>query len=459
MGSEKPALATALAAEEEKLLACIHCGLCLPACPTYDVLRDELDSPRGRLHLMRAAAEGRIALETVVERHLSRCLGCRACETVCPSGVHYGHLYEIARAEGVAQHGAASALGRAALGAAFGGPHRMDAAFGALRLARDAGVFRLLAGRARRAGAERAAGATGAGAAAHARADAAGAPTAASAGEIAHRPPAAPRFAAVLVEATRGRLEPSRVRIAEDPHGPPAVLLDGCVMPRLFSPVHRASANLLRRAGLRLVAAPASGCCGALHAHAGFLEGARAMARRNTDAMEGARFIVTESAGCGAMMRGYGDLLAGDPRYAEKARAFSERVRDLSEMLAEAAFHPGPSAFRARVAYDAPCHLHHAQRVTRAPIDLLEAVPGITLVPLAGSDRCCGGAGVYNLRERALSWSILREKLAAIRESGVEVVATGNPGCLMQIGAGMRLAGIPARALHPAEILEATWMV
>ena len=156
-------------------------------------------------------------------------------------------------------------------------------------------------------------------------------------------------------------------------------------------------------------------------------------------------------------MRAYGELLAGDPAYAAKARAFSESVRDLSEMLQEAGFRPGPVPFVERVAYDAPCHLHHAQQVTEAPLALLAAVPGLTLVPLEGADRCCGGAGVYNLRERALSWRVLHEKLSSIRASGAEVVATGNPGCLMQIGAGLRLAGIRARALHPAEILEATW--
>jgi glycolate oxidase iron-sulfur subunit len=228
-------------------------------------------------------------------------------------------------------------------------------------------------------------------------------------------------------------------------------------MPRFFEPVHRATANLLRRAGLRLVRTPKAGCCGALHAHSGLLDDARRMARRNIDAFDGARFIVTESAGCGAMMRGYGDLLADDPRYADKARAFSEKVRDISEMLVEAAFRPGPTAFRARVAYDAPCHLHHAQGVTAAPLDLLGAVPGVTLAPLAFSDRCCGGAGLYNLHQGSLSWDVLREKLDAIGESGADVVATGNPGCLMQIGAGLRLAGLPARALHPVEILEASW--
>jgi glycolate oxidase iron-sulfur subunit len=182
------------------------------------------------------------------------------------------------------------------------------------------------------------------------------------------------------------------------------------------------------------------------------------MARRNIDAFDGAAFIVTESAGCGAMMKGYGELLSGDPAYAARASGFSSRVRDLSEILVEAGLRPGPSAVRERIVYDAPCHLHHAQKVTEAPVLLLGAVPGAEIVRLENSERCCGGAGLYNLLEPALSWEILGRKMERIRASGAGIVASGNPGCLMQLGAGARFFGVPARILHPAEILEATWV-
>ena len=235
-------------------------------------------------------------------------------------------------------------------------------------------------------------------------------------------------------------------------------LLRGCVMEGLFTRANRATERTLTANDYSAVEAPGQHCCGALHAHAGDLETARVLARRNIAVFEqsGAEYVVTNAAGCGALLKEYGHLLAGDPAWAARAADFSSRARDVSELLAAA----GPRAgapIAARVTYDAPCHLQHAQRIAAAPLRVLDAIPGLEHVALADSDQCCGSAGIYNLLEPALSAAVLAPKLAHIELTGASLVATGNPGCLMQIGAGLRRAGSAARTVHPVELLDASY--
>jgi len=207
-----------------------------------------------------------------------------------------------------------------------------------------------------------------------------------------------------------------------------------------------------------MVAAPSQRCCGALHAHSGDLETARDLARHNVDAFEasGATFVVTNSAGCGAMMKEYGHLLADDARYATRAARLAEHVRDATQLLAEAGPKVG-APVRERITYDAPCHLVHAQRITSPPVKVLESIPALELIPLEDADRCCGAAGIYSLIEPATSQSVLAPKLDCIAATGASLVATGNPGCLMQIGAGLRMSGAGARAVHPIELLDLSY--
>ncbi len=437
-------LARALAAEEDKLLACIHCGLCLEACPTYVHTGDENDSPRGRLYLMRAVKEGRLgATSWTFTRHIDRCLGCRACESACPAGVEYGHLLEAARSDIMAHREPKSLPGRLlrlALQHLWPHPARLRFALGLARLVRDAGVPRLLL----RTKAARL---------------------------------VAPRleFALALLDSSapapireerqeRGAAADSAVDNfnARPPHPAAyrALLFTGCVTEGLFARVNRATARVLETNDCAVSAPSEQACCGALHAHAGELEGALALARRNIDAFAGDESgpIITNAGGCGAMLVSYGQLLAGDKDYAARARVFSARVRDVGQQLQTTGVRRGARLGSTRVTYDASCHLLHGQRASNASLGMLQAaVPELHFVPLMESDVCCGGAGVYNLVEPELSARVLAEKLAHIKQTGAEVLATGNPGCHMQISAGARLSGISIRVCHPVELVDESY--
>jgi glycolate oxidase iron-sulfur subunit len=430
-------LAPRLEANTERLLTCVHCGLCLPACPTYRVLGNENDSPRGRVYLMRGVVEGRLNVAESFMSHIDLCLGCRACESACPSSVPYGHLLEAARAEvatAKAERGAFSErLLRFFLNQVFTRPALLRIGMRLTRWLRDSGLAdlafetRLIGGRW--------------------------------------------RFALALLLATRSPLaNRQRVGAATNETGATAkagrakdklrvALLRGCVMESLFGATNRATERVLRRNGCDLVEVEAQMCCGALHAHAGQLESAKRLARANIDAFlaSGCERIIVNAAGCGAAMKEYGALLADDQRYAEKAAGFSRKVKDITEFLAGRGMVAPTQPVNRRVTYDAPCHLYHAQRVTTAPLDLLKAIPGLELVPLRGAESCCGGAGIYNLQHPELSGEILADKLAAIRESGADTVATANPGCIMQIGAGARMDHMPVAVIHPVELLDAAY--
>jgi glycolate oxidase iron-sulfur subunit len=265
-------------------------------------------------------------------------------------------------------------------------------------------------------------------------------------------------FAFAMLEATRPVLTSRRETTGSgNQHGSVATL-DGCVMDGLFAHTNQATRQALSSNGYQTIAASGQGCCGALHAHAGDEGRARELARRNVAAFErsGADYIAVNAAGCGAMMKEYGNLLRDDAEWAERAARMSTRVRDVSELLAAAGPKPG-GGLPLRVTYDAPCHLHHAQRVTNAPLDVLRAIPGLELVPLLDADRCCGGAGIYNLVEPDTSAKVLDPKLSNIKATGATLVATGNPGCHMQIGAGLIRSGSKVRCIHPVELLDRSY--
>ena len=415
--------------ERAGLDACVHCGFCLQACPTYLALEDENDSPRGRLLLMGSLLEGTVAPnDETVGRHLDQCLGCRGCETACPAGVPYGRLLEATRATLIG-HRPLPLVARVML-AIFARTWALRPFLAGARLVRGTGIARLLAR----------------------------ALPARFASPLAML--AATSRAAVTSWQPRGDATKGRV-----------ALLTGCVMEGLFTEVNRATERTLAHQGWQVVSCGGQRCCGALHAHAGDAEGARDLARTNIAAFEasGAQTIVMNSAGCGAMCKEYGHLLGDDPAWAARAEAFSAKVRDVHELLVppERADGSGEAIHGAgaggtaswmpplAVAYDAPCHLHHGQRVVTPPVALLSALPEVSLVPLADSDQCCGSAGIFSLVRPDVAEKVLAPKLARIMESGAAVVATGNPGCLMQIGGGLIRGGSAVVTRHPVELLDA----
>lgn len=402
--------------------ACVHCGFCLQACPTYLTLEDENDSPRGRIVLMRALLEGTLGpTSESVETHIARCLGCRACETVCPSGVPYGHLLEATRAT-LAEHRPIPFVARTILGA-FERPWMLRLTMAGGRLLRATGVARLLS-----------------------------------------RLPGRMGFAMAMLSSTTRSRRGERAYAARDARSPSGTqrgtvaVLTGCVMEGLFAETNRATERTLAMNDYALVDAPGQRCCGALHAHAGDDDAARRLAKANVEAFErsGADYIAVNAAGCGAMMKEYGRLLADDPAWRVRADRVSDKVRDVSELLSAAGPKRG-GAVRIRVAYDAPCHLLHAQRVASSPLDVLRAIPELELVPLVESDVCCGSAGIYNLVEPDTSNVVLDRKLGHVDTADPDVVASGNPGCLMQIGAGLLRAGSRIGTVHPVELLDRSY--
>ncbi|MBT8479926.1 MAG: 4Fe-4S dicluster domain-containing protein [Gemmatimonadetes bacterium] len=422
---------------EELLAACVHCGFCVPVCPTWDILREENDSPRGRLYLMLAEADGRVDPAGAFAVHLDRCLGCRACESVCPAGVPYGHLLEQARAR-IRRRPATRRRQRWVLSALT----RPDAArltYAAARFLRSTGLAgglgRLLPGRA---------------------------------GQLL-RLLAATRPAFGL-GASSLRAQPPR--LGDDPPDKDDdretyALLTGCVMEGLFEHVHAATRRSLARSGYDEVEAPGQACCGALHAHAGQLDEARQHARRNIEAFErtDCDWVVTNSAGCGAGLKDYPAWFAQEPDWLERAEALTGRVRDVTEILAVELERSGGGsatagatrAIEGRVGYDAPCHLHHAQGVLDQPLDVLRALPGLEVEALPSSAHCCGGAGMYNLEHPELADLVRATKLGEIQRGGYDWIATGNPGCIMYLGAGLLRAGDRTPVVHPVELVDRAW--
>lgn len=408
---------------EQKLMACVHCGFCLTACPTYTRLGDEADSPRGRIYLMRAVFEGRLeADDPAVEEHIDRCLGCRACETVCPSGVEYGYLLERMR-DRITKEAGSSFMARALL-AGFGDKRVAAVISFFSRLLRGTGIPRLVAR-----------------------------VTPASFGKI--------KFSMAMLAATqptrfswRGGNPPRHASA----HKSRVALLTGCVQEGLYGRVNRATEYVLAANGYECIDVSGQQCCGALHAHSGELDRSRAVARVNIEAFEksGAEYIIVNAAGCGAQMKQYGELFEHDAEWSERAHALAGRVRDINEFLAGADLRKG-APIDAVVTYDAPCHLHHAQRITHAPIDVMAQIPGLKAVPLPRFDECCGGAGIYGLLHQDLGGRILRDKVDAVASTKAQILATPNPGCMMQIGAGLIIHGHDIAVVHPIELLAESY--
>ena len=415
-------LKQAIAAQQEQLLACVHCGMCLPHCPTYGVRGDENDSPRGRLYLMRAVAEERIEPNAAYVSHLESCIVCRACETACPSGVEYAHLMGVARAEMRANRlDDLGIVGRAVrwLGLNTVISHRaiLKPVVWPLRIirrVRPRGGWPRWLPKFIRTGLEM----------------------------LPVPVPRRPAPSAVLSAGTRRVLQ-----------------FRGCIMDELYHDVNQATTRVLKVNGCNVEMPSEQASCGALHEHAGYIESARMLARRNVDAFDDGTDdpIVINAAGCGALLKEYGRLLADDPEYADRAKRFSARVQDATELLTRHEITVG-APIQGRTTYDAPCHLHHAQRIQGGPVDVLRAaIPALDLVPLRGAERCCGSGGIYSLTHAEISGDVLDEKIDAVRETNARILVTTNPGCQMQIQSGARSAGLDLRVAHIMELLDESY--
>ncbi|GAA4169239.1 heterodisulfide reductase-related iron-sulfur binding cluster [Phytohabitans flavus] len=395
---------------------CVHCGFCLPTCPTYVISGDEAESPRGRIYLMDLATRGDAPVAGAVTQHLDSCLGCLACVPACPSGVKYNALIESARPQ-LDREVPRDRFFRSAVFALFPYPRRLRAAALAGVLYQRLGLRWLT----RRSG-------------------------------LLGRLPARAR-------ALEGLLPPVRVRdlVSRTQEKTPTrprrtvALLTGCAQRVFFKPVNDATARVLAAEGCRVAVPKGQGCCGALSLHTGRDEEARAFARRTIDAFEGYDTVVVNVAGCGSVLKEYGELLHDDPGYAERAAALAARVRDVSEVLAElepvAERHPLPL----RVVYHDACHLANAQGITREPRDALRTIPGVELVDVPEEKICCGSAGVYNLLQAGTAEQLGRRKAENLMSARPDVIATGNAGCLLQI---RRYAGDGPLIMHPVELLD-----
>ena len=411
---------------EEDMYKCVHCGFCLQACPTYLETGLETESPRGRIALMKAVNEERIGITPDVYRHWDLCIQCRACEVACPSGVPYGNLIEatMSEVERTRKKGfLAGVVGSFVLHSIIPKQGRLELVASVLWLYQRSGLQTAI------------------------RKTKILAMLAPGLAELELSSPTVSkrRFR------TRGQVYPAqgevRTRVA---------ILSGCVMPLMHGPEMDAVVRVLTRNGCEVEVTEGQGCCGAIHSHVGDLERARELARKNIDAFEerGIHAVIVASAGCGARMKEYGHLFENDPEYAERASKFSAMVKDIHEFLVDLPFTPPTAILDKRVTYQDSCHLANAQRITDAPRAILNSIPGVDLVEMERSDVCCGAGGTYTITEREFSLRVLDSKMQNVGKTGADVLATANPGCVLQLQYGTQRYGPPVEVKYVTDLLD-----
>jgi glycolate oxidase iron-sulfur subunit len=403
---------------------CVHCGLCLNACPTYRELRVEMDSPRGRIYQMAQVSSGAAQISESYIEHIELCLACRGCETACPSGVQYGRLVEAARAEienTIKRPWAIRLLRFVVFRKLLPSRFNLSVLGAFLYLYQASGLkklVRMLGFLPRR---------------------------------LREMESLAPEIEVPFSFRHYGKvLKPEnteRYRVA---------FLAGCVANISFARLNDATIRVLRKNGCEVSIPAAQTCCGALHVHAGLREGARNLARQNLDALLDGNYdaIITNAGGCGSTLKEYGELLEHEPAYAERAQSFSTLVKDVNEFLASIEINPNMQAVPVMVTYQDSCHLAHGQRIRSAPRKLLEAIPKLELREMTRSDLCCGSAGIYNLVHTDMALSLLRQKMDCVNATGAQVIVTANPGCMLQLRAGVRMFGHSQRVAHVVELLD-----
>ncbi|GCF10387.1 (Fe-S)-binding protein [Dictyobacter arantiisoli] len=441
---------------------CIHCGFCLPTCPTYAVLGVEMDSPRGRIYQMQAVAEGKLDISEDFVEHMNCCIGCRACETACPSGVQFGKLIEAAREQiqlitipmpttekinassgfedaeeqrfsaRRAKNSRSSKLLKLFFFKSMLPSHTvLSIVFGGLKIYQQSGLQKFTRG-------------TG----------------------LLNRINNLPtpfqgqlKLPEELMDSARGKIIHTSLPVTTPALGTQRYqvgMISGCIMDQVFHDINEATIRVLAANGCKVITPRQQNCCGALHIHSGEAEQGRELARRNIDTFEqyNCDAIIINSAGCGSTLKEYAHLLRDDPKCAQRAERFSARVKDISEFLLDIGYQQPKGEIQQTVTYHDACHLLHGQKIKQQPRQLLKSIPGIVLVDLKESDWCCGSAGIYNLTNQQMAQELLERKIANIETTRASIIATGNPGCMMQIAMGARQRGLQLKVMHPVELLD-----
>ncbi len=414
--------------DQELIEDCVHCGFCLPTCPTYALWGEEMDSPRGRIYLMKLGTEGAVALDTTLTQHFDRCLGCMACLTSCPSGVQYDKLIEATRSqiERNYQRSLPDGLFRRMIFALFPHPQRLKRLAGPLWLYRRSGLRALV----------------------H------------TLGIHKWLPQRLRALESLLPDYSMKAVDPALPAVipAQGEQRMRVGMLLGCVQRVFFGDVNAATVRVLSAEGCEVVVPQTQGCCGALMVHAGQESSALAMARKTIDVFEAANVevVVINAAGCGSTLKEYGHLLRDDPAYAERAIQFSAKCKDISEVLATLPPRAERKPLPLKVAYHDACHLQHAQRVRNEPRQVLRAIPGLEIIEIPEAAMCCGSAGIYNLVEPVAAQELGDRKVNHILTTNAEAIVSSNPGCLLQILSGLERAGKAIPALHMIELIDAS---
>jgi glycolate oxidase iron-sulfur subunit len=410
------------------LKQCVHCGLCLDACPTYRVLKIEMDSPRGRIYQIKSVYEGKVdPSDEAYQQHIYGCLDCRACQTICPAGVQYGAIIEAARGlTAPAEH--ERGMTRMVLDKVFTSNAALDRIGTLTRVYQKSGLQALVR----------------------------------KSGVLGLMPKGLRDAESILgdIQGGIGKVAVPDIVPAQGERRYRVGMISGCVMSQFMGETNLATARVLSRNGCEVVIPPAQGCCGALHVHSGERDGARELARKNIEVFEKADvdYVIINAAGCGSTLKEYGELLSVDAEWSDRAHAFADKVRDISEFLVHIGLRSeGLGELNVKVTYQDPCHLVHGQGIRNQPRELLKAIPGLELVEMIEPDQCCGSAGIYNITHYDLSMQILEPKLGNIERTGASFVVASNPGCAMQIAGGLRKRGDDVQIVHVVDLLERSY--
>lgn len=414
------------APDEKKWADCVHCGMCLESCPTYEITGQEQHSPRGRVHLIKSVAEGKISVNEQFTDPVFACLDCRACTTACPANVDVGGLIEEARGQirqAMPLTGWKGMISKFFLKELFPHSHRLEAAGSLLKLYQKSGMQKMMR----------------------------------TTGMLNMMPTHLAEMEHVMPKITRSvrkKYKKKRVLKAKAERKAEVAFLTGCIMDVMFSDINEATLNVLRRNGNDVVIPPSQTCCGALHVHAGDRDMGRQLAKKNIEAFQHADTVIVNAAGCGCMLKEYPELFREEEQeWLEKAEVFAEKVQDISKYLHDTGYRAPQTKLYKRITYHDACHLAHGQGVREEPRDILLSIPGVEMVHMANADRCCGSAGIYNLTNPDMAGAVLQSKMEHVPHD-VEMISMGNPGCMLQMAVGVKKYGRNQQIVHTVQLLE-----